>query len=773
MTALASFSFKSHVPKRFLTFLQTPACDQILVRAIEFARVFLRRTQATKSTSKSPSRTIAREQDAVTRLLSQEYVGLVRSESWSGPSNQRANHADAKFFEALFLLMDATLVRVLKETSPACMQLVHIEINRVLRSPTFNAARHNSEKSGASRLWCDLPRRRPACESKRSRNKKLPEDDRALGIVRAVKQKSPLVAVKCPSVGDKYKKYTDLTSKLRRDPEHSPNGIPGVPNRCVPTTQLCIIAKCPYCSVPRLAATQQFRMTQRVALETKWFTQEPHAVFAPVLLDKLRSLKFDAYKLKHEKTIDMAVTMMEDLDLLEPFSITNDTFISFLIDVAALHGRSCFTNWSHSVNCGQRVYYLLTTGGAAAFFSPAEAFAMMVSAFCSGSKFPGNDPIVVSSSSELWMLQRDGSPHVAHYKGLSRLILSTGGAPHCNVFKDFKSNGAHHSAMSAVQHILQTCTQGMHILPMTKKCIELPLPKRMTIDNNPSGKSLKPASKVAFAERLHNSRGSSRGVQKRPDLTESSMVREPDCWSPQDTMRMDLITPSRRVRISTIDSSRSDKSKVKFKQTANWQQEINFEMMQLIMMASWLFYAAMPVQSAMRVSHKFHQEMFLEGDKQAALMPVGARRADCIAPCCDRKALDPDGAEERVHATFVDLVILPLHHTLNEKLKPPNSAGSPLNDMIENIKDFHHELVGAAHMDNDKHLFRPNSSAHPLSKTMPLPQMSRAPSRGRVQLQRSDSRMVPSVHYKGAKVLLPGRFSTIASASLLDVRLSE
>ena len=311
MTALASFSFKSHVPKRFLTFLQTPACDQILVRAIEFARVFLRRTQATKSTSGSPSRTIAREQDAVTRLLSQEYVGLVRSESWSGPSNQRANHADAKFFEALFQLMDATLVRVLKGTSPACMQLVHIEINRVLRSPTFNAARHTSEKRGASRLWCELPTRRPVCESKRVKNKKLPEDDRALGIVRAVKQKSPLVAVKCPSVGDKYKKYTDLTSKLRRDPGHSPNGIPGVPNRCVPTTQLCIIAKCPYCSVPRLAATQKFRMTQRVAQETKWFTQEPHTVFAPVLLEKLRSLKFDAYKLRHEKTIDMAVTMME------------------------------------------------------------------------------------------------------------------------------------------------------------------------------------------------------------------------------------------------------------------------------------------------------------------------------------------------------------------------------------------------------------------------------------------------------------------------------
>ena len=165
--------------------------------------------------------------------------------------------------------------------------------------------------------------------------------------------------------------------------------------------------------------------------------------------------------------------------------------------------------------------------------------------------------------------------------------------------------------------------------------------------------------------------------------------------------------------------------------------------------------------------------MFLEGDKQAALMPVGARRADCIAPCCDRKALDPDGAEERVHATFVELVILPLHHTLNEKLKPQNSAGSPLNDMIKNIKDFHHELVGAAHMDKDRNLFRPNSSAHPLSKTMPLPQMSRTPSRARVPLQRSDSRMVPSVHYKGAKVLLPGRFPTIASTSLLDVRLSD
>ena len=233
---------------------------------------------------------------------------------------------------------------------------------------------------------------------------------------------------------------------------------------------------------------------------------------------------------------------------------------------------------------------------------------------------------------------------------------------------------------------------------MTKKCIELPLPKRMTIDNNAAGNHLKPASKVAFAERLHNSRGSSRGVQKRPDLKDSGVVREPDCWSQQDTMRMDLITPSRRMRISR-DSSRSEQSTVKFKQTENWQQEINFEMMQLVMMASWLFYAAMPVQSAMRVSHKFHQEMFLEGDKQAALMPVGARRADCIAPCCDRKALDPDGAEERVHATFVELVILPLHHTLNEKSKPQNSAGSPLNDMIKNIKDFHHELelVGAAH----------------------------------------------------------------------------
>lgn len=757
MTALASFSFKSRVPKRFLAFMQTPECDQILVRSIEFARVFLRYTHHQQS-NLGVSRTIEREQDAVSRLLCEEYVALVRANSWSGPSSQRCNHADAQFFETLFQMIDATLVRVLKSTPAAHIQLIHNEINRVLRSPSFNAARHFSEsgaRMGYRSPWRELPSKRSVL-SKRVKNKKLPENERSLGIVKAVRQKSPLVAVKCPSISDKVKGFNKMTISLRRD---EGVGIPGLPHRCVPTGQLCILGKCPKCSIERFAATQKFFETRRLEQDMNWFASaEPKATVAPELLKKLRGLSFDAYRMKHEKTIDMAVAMMQDLGLLQQNNISNDTFISFLIDVAALHGRTCFTNWSHSVNVCQRLYYLLTTGGASSLFSQTEVFGMLISALCSGSKFPGNDPVVVSSSSELWMLQRDGSPFTSHYLELPRVIYMTGQAPHCNVFGKLDP-----AARSTVEQCIHVCTQGLHVLPMTKRFITLPLPPKVHVlpkqaaFEEPQAPLLCPVG--AFSERLQ-SQGASGRMSNRAVLKELPPTELQDC----------LPLPQSRQKQRAASCASSRIGGVQFRES---DQPPDFDMMQLMMFASWLFYGAMP--SAVHTSHKYHMEMFAEGDKQAAALPEGAIRANSIAPCCDRKALDPDGAEQRVHATFVELVILPLYKTLKARL----GATGRIDPLIAAIMAFHMELRHIAKVDmlDDKSPEAVKFVPYPLSRslTMPLPQMCRGPSHTRQHRVEPlpKSRLMPSMHYQGAKVMLPRRFTTSASMQVREVALDD
>ena len=132
-----------------------------------------------------------------------------------------------------------------------------------------------------------------------------------------MKQRSPLVSMRYPAIEKVVLEYNETTIWQRTDSQHS-RTVPGVPPRCSPTTQQCIFGNCKWCAGPRLRATQAFYRTRSQLKKTGDLMKvaQLEGVQIPKdVLGWLRGLKFDAYVIGHEKTIDMPVTMMQVLPL--------------------------------------------------------------------------------------------------------------------------------------------------------------------------------------------------------------------------------------------------------------------------------------------------------------------------------------------------------------------------------------------------------------------------------------------------------------------------
>jgi len=376
------------------------------------------------------------------------------------------------------------------------------------------------------------------------------------------------------------------------------------------------------------------------------------------VLGWLRGLKFDAYVMGHEKTIDMPVTMMRDFGLFQELKISEDIFVSFLIDVRALHSRVCFTNWGHSVNTCHLLYYLLTSGNLAKLFAPVEVFAMFVASLCSGIQFCGNDPVVCSTKDELWMVQRSGSPHCAHYAGLSQVVVQTGSQPHCNIFAPFSVE-----ELNTLKSCLHVCAQGTHVLPMISKVQAL-------VKNLPEEEVVAPVRKI---DEMANAAGVFRRVNSFHQAVDKP-----------------------RQLASITQGMPENRGKKRCKRVAMKEPrhgaETDYELMQLMILASWLFYPTMDSPSCMNNLKRYDRELFSEGDKIIADMAPGADKSLLVAPCRDRKALDKAGAEERLHSTFVETVVLPLYRVLRHK----TSQRGRLQPLITRIESFHQALEDAA-----------------------------------------------------------------------------
>ena len=275
---------------------------------------------------------------------------------------------------------------------------------------------------------------------------------------------------------------------------------------------------------------------------------------------------------------------------------------------------------------------------------------MFVACLCSGIQFCGNDPVVVSTKDELWMVQRGGSPHCAHYASLPQVIVQTGSQPHCNTFAPLSV-----ADMRMLKSCLHVCTQGIHVLPMISKVQAL-------------NKAL-PKEEVVVPVRKIDEMANCAGIFRR-------------------------VTSFPRQLTSITQGMPENKKRCKRVAMKEPQQgaETDYELMQLMIMASWLFYPTMDSPSCMNNLKRYDRELFSEGDKIIADMAPGADKSLLVAPCRDRKALDKAGAEERLHTTFVETVVLPIYRVLRHK----TSQRGRLQPLITRIESFHQALEDAA-----------------------------------------------------------------------------
>lgn len=579
------------------------------------------------------------EHESAMRLLSENYLNVVRK--CADDPSQRADRADCKFFEGLFRLTDRVVEQIYRFTPPEHLQMALSEVHRVFRGPNFNIKMHARHGSPKRQSWAEL---QPGSDTraKKSALLKLPEKDRKIGFARAVEQRSPLLSMKYPSVAEQVKMYNQATKKQQF-------GIPGLPPRCVPTTQRCITGTCASCSRLRASCAKQFFDTQRLSSTAK-ATLAPLPEKAPPVpvqvKARLRTLAFDAARLERESVIDLATSMLEDCHIFQKLGISADGFTSFLIDIRALHkSQMGFTNWIHSVNTCHMLYYILVVGGGSAHFTVEEAFLMMLATLCSGVHFPGNDPFLVTSRNELAMLQRTGPRHSAHFRNVVPEVISVGRRSHCDIFSGFKNQ-----EMDQVKFFLEKCFAGFDVVPMTSKIqkefAELP--------PEPSSVSSKISQGWAAGRKMG-------GMPSLKALSKGSLG----------------LKKAKKVGNHLF-------GELEWRKTMpgeDWIQKTNFELVQLIMTASWLFYPTQPKKSSIVSMRWLNKELYNDGEKLLAEIPPDVDPATVIAACHNRKAANPPLS----HSMVVELILTPLYRVIKHKL----GATANVSNITAEISSFH------------------------------------------------------------------------------------
>lgn len=139
----------------------------------------------------------------------------------------------------------------------------------------------------------------------------------------------------------------------------------------------------------------------------------------------LRSWDFDVWAYKEEQLFPIIADMFNDFGLFERFNVPKDKFQNFLNDCRNNYVRkNPYHNFRHAFDVTQTVYLLLTSGGAAAYLSYLEIFAVLIGAVIHDIGHPGlNNNFQIATGSSLSMRYNDRSILENHHCSLGFTLL--------------------------------------------------------------------------------------------------------------------------------------------------------------------------------------------------------------------------------------------------------------------------------------------------------------------------------------------------------------
>jgi response regulator RpfG family c-di-GMP phosphodiesterase len=141
--------------------------------------------------------------------------------------------------------------------------------------------------------------------------------------------------------------------------------------------------------------------------------------------EALRSWDFDVWAYKEEQLFPIIADMFNDFGLFERFNVPKDKFQNFLNECRNNYVRkNPYHNFRHAFDVTQTVYLLLTSGGAAAYLSYLEIFAVLIGAVIHDIGHPGlNNNFQIATGSSLSLRYNDRSILENHHCSLGFSLL--------------------------------------------------------------------------------------------------------------------------------------------------------------------------------------------------------------------------------------------------------------------------------------------------------------------------------------------------------------
>jgi hypothetical protein len=101
----------------------------------------------------------------------------------------------------------------------------------------------------------------------------------------------------------------------------------------------------------------------------------------------IQSWDLAPWELSTEQTISCLITMFEDLDLLEPFSISTNVMASFLFTCQQNYQDNPYHNFHHAFDVTQTTYLIAKRSHARNILSKLELLALLIASICHDCKF--------------------------------------------------------------------------------------------------------------------------------------------------------------------------------------------------------------------------------------------------------------------------------------------------------------------------------------------------------------------------------------------------